>query len=214
MHKYDVWNAGVARKALRPATRTGNPTLAAAAMLGKRTVARAARRAVGKRGRRAFRGNPLPAVAGLLGGALGGVFGGGAKKQQEREAWADTTMQTGIDALERGDLINAKDALKYLYDMAGLRNPGKFGGGAIGAGTAKAREAIHARYEHLSGLINSTERAQAVQEGKATTAGAAARRAALTGQILESGTTVGAALASALGRSRRRPVRRRRRASY
>lgn len=61
-----LWNAGVARKALRPGTRTMNPTPAAAKLLGKKRVARGKRVLAKRQGRRsAHRGNPLPAIIAL-----------------------------------------------------------------------------------------------------------------------------------------------------
>lgn len=91
MHRFQVWSAGVARRALQPNVRTGNPTLAAAAMLGKGKVARATRVLKRKGRKRAHRGNPLPAVVGVLGGlsSLAGRFKSRAAHEAERAAYYD-----------------------------------------------------------------------------------------------------------------------------
>jgi len=56
--------------------------------------------------------------------------------------------------LARGDIAGAKDALGYLYRQGGLLNPGKFGGGAIGAATQQARDYIVQKYQQLNDAIN------------------------------------------------------------
>jgi len=94
-----------------------NPSIAAASMLGRGSVKlgeRMARRATKRRGRRSFhRGNPVPALVGLLGG-LGGKLGkrlkGKAQKQAERQAAADALGQRAL----LGDSV----ALKALHGMA------------------------------------------------------------------------------------------------
>lgn len=61
MQKPDLWNASVARQSLKR-TSTHNPTLAAAAMLGKHRVRQAVRVLKRSGKKRAHRGNPAPAV--------------------------------------------------------------------------------------------------------------------------------------------------------
>lgn len=70
-----IWSAGVARRSMMGKERTHNPSPAAASMLGKKTVrrAKAKLRKLGRK--RAHKGNPSPALASLLGGAVGGPPG-------------------------------------------------------------------------------------------------------------------------------------------
>lgn len=90
MRDYTVWNQGIARRSLGGG-RTHNPTPAAQAMLGKKALTRAAARL--KRGgrKRAHKGNPLPAVVGVLGLAskLGGLLGRFQNKDPIRIANAE-----------------------------------------------------------------------------------------------------------------------------
>lgn len=90
-----LWSAGIARHALDPGLRTGNPTPAAARLLGKRTVSRARRglRRAGKR--RAFRGNPIPAVASVISSLGVNLFKYDKKKMGER---ADYVRQVALRA--------------------------------------------------------------------------------------------------------------------
>jgi hypothetical protein len=71
-----IWSQSVARRAIMGRERTHNPSPAASALLGHFRV-RAAKRQLRRLGRkRAHKGNPLPAIVGLLGGlgSLGGRF--------------------------------------------------------------------------------------------------------------------------------------------
>lgn len=92
-----IWSASVARQSLMGRERTHNPSPAAAALLGKRSVRRA--NAKLRRGgrRRAHRGNPLPAVVGLLGG-LGSLGGRFRKPSEVRAAALATPLVTAANA--------------------------------------------------------------------------------------------------------------------
>lgn len=74
MHRTSLWSASVARRSLMGKEATHNPSPAASALLGKRRVARAKRRLRLKGRKSAHRGNPLPAVASILSGGVGGVL--------------------------------------------------------------------------------------------------------------------------------------------
>lgn len=98
----------MARRSLMGNERTHNPSPAAAAILlksrGKRRVGLAIRRA-GRLRRSAHRGNPLPAVLGVLGG-LGGKLGGRFKTPSEKRA--GSVAGRLVDAAVRGNLTAAK----------------------------------------------------------------------------------------------------------
>lgn len=80
-----LWNQSLARKSLLGGD-TMNPSIAAKSLLGKTVVARASRKLKSYGRRRSHRGNPLPALAGVLGG-LKGLFGGpDPEKQKQRLA--------------------------------------------------------------------------------------------------------------------------------
>lgn len=195
MHKYDVWSAGVARKSLK-STRTGNPTLAATSLLGKGTVRRAARAAVGRRGRRAFRGNPLPAVAGILGSGLLGKFS--KSFDPKKHAVRVARVRGMAEAALKGD----KTARTGLEGIAQGRE---------GFGVAIYPEIVQEAATLLEQLLAVEQKqAEAVVEQKAAHREAAAASATREARFLEAGTSIGSALASSLGRSRRQPTRRRR----
>lgn len=81
-----IWSQSTARRALMGYERTNNPTPSAARLLGKARVKRAERVLKRKGKKRAHRGNPLPAVAGLAGGLLGGKLANRLKSPEQRHA--------------------------------------------------------------------------------------------------------------------------------
>lgn len=89
---------------------TNNPVPAAAALLGRKKVGHATR-ALRRMGRkRAHKGNPLPAVVGVLGGIkqLGGVFGRFGPPSEKRAAGVASQLVT---AAIGGNLTAAKTIL-------------------------------------------------------------------------------------------------------
>jgi hypothetical protein len=211
-----IWSQSIARKTLL-GEESQNPSIAAASLLGKKAVRRAEqfqRRKFGRK--RRSPDNPLPAFIGSALGGLGGIFGGAGKKQAQREAANEATLQEGITALQSENLLGAKDALQRLFDSAGLRNPGKFGGSAIGWGTAAGRQHALQAYQRLKAMIDGAEQLTATTEAKAARAAGAARAERLQVGLLEAGTSIGGALATSFGRrgGLRRPVRRRRPRRY
>jgi hypothetical protein len=82
-----LWNRGIARSSLMGSERTHNPSPAAASLIGKARTKRASKIYYGKRAsRRAYKGNPVPALLLGLAPKLGlKVFGGpDAAKQKLR----------------------------------------------------------------------------------------------------------------------------------
>lgn len=88
MNKANLWSQSIARRSLVGKERTHNPSPAAYSLIGKKKVKRAKKklRKLGKK--RAHKGNPLPAVVGLLGGAGGllGKLGGRFRQPSEKRA--------------------------------------------------------------------------------------------------------------------------------
>ena len=183
-----VWSQSTARKELL-GSKSRNPSIAAESLLGKRTVARAVR--VLRRGgrRRAFRGNPLPAVAGLLGG-LGGI---GRRVDPRKHAQRLRHIETRALEAEKGNKASLAELEKIAH---GLAWPGQW---------ADLQQAALQRFELIS--QNLRQAADEAEQKHSAAAAAAERRES---RFLEAGTSVGSALAQGLGRSRRRPVRRRR----
>lgn len=85
-----IWSQSVARRSLMGAERTHNPSPAAASILkrafGKKRFTRALKASSFFRRRRAHKGNPLPAVAGLLGSGLLGKLGGRFRAPSDKRA--------------------------------------------------------------------------------------------------------------------------------
>lgn len=102
-----IWSSSVARRSLMGNERTNNPTPAAARLLGKKRVRRA-KKVLKRRGRkRAHRGNPLPAVVGLLGGA-GGLLGKlGGRFRAPSEVRARRVVESVVQAANAGNLTAA-----------------------------------------------------------------------------------------------------------
>lgn len=193
MDSQKVWSHSVARASLTRGGATHNPTLAAAALLGKRTVRRAALRlSRGVTRRRSYhKGNPLPAIGGILGGLPQIGRRVDPKKHAQRAG--------AIDALARKAATGDKGALDELERVAnGLAWPGQW---------ADLRAYAQQHFQIV------TEHREKEAAAASERAGAAADREA---RFLEAGTTVGSALASGLGRSlrRRAPRRKRRRRVY
>jgi hypothetical protein len=164
VNSYQVWSAGVARRAIQPGVRTANPTPAAKQLLGKKLVRTAIKRLKKKGRKSAHRGNPIPAIAATIGGPLvKNILGGTIAErlqspgahQAARVAWADQHLAAGKAHLDAGDVTGAKIELQLLYDQAGLRNPGQFGGTAIGAATKEARDYIQQQYNLLKAAIET-----------------------------------------------------------
>ena len=100
-----IWSQSVARRAIMGYEPTNNPSPAAAAMLGKRTVRRA-KAALKRRGRRrAHKGNPLPAVAAILGSGVLSKLGGRFRKPSEVRAAA--LAPAVVQAANAGNLTAA-----------------------------------------------------------------------------------------------------------
>ena len=87
------------------AERTNNPSPAAAAMLGKRTVRRAKKKLKRLGRRRAHKGNPLPAVAAILGSGVLSKLGGRFRKPSEARAGA--LAPSVVQAANAGNLTAA-----------------------------------------------------------------------------------------------------------
>lgn len=100
----NLWSRGAARSHLMGHEKTSNPTPAAVALLGKKKTARV-KAALARRIRKsAHRGNPLPAVVGIL-GSLGGLGGRFKSPSEKRAAGAAGTM---VNAAVNGNLTAAK----------------------------------------------------------------------------------------------------------
>lgn len=105
----NLWSRGVARSSIMGYEKTSNPTPAAVSMLGKRRV-KAAQRKLKKRGiKRRHKGNPLPAVVGLLGGALGGVS---KRFRAPSEVRAARLAPSIIQAANAGNLTAARGLIE------------------------------------------------------------------------------------------------------
>jgi hypothetical protein len=107
-----------------------------------------------------------------------------AQNEPRREAWADQMYAKAIS----GD----KAALQALYDQAGLRNPGQFGGSAIGAGTEAARAYIKTKYDAAVAILRSTNNDVSITGGAGPNAtvdslGAKASQVSLTQLVVFGG---------------------------
>lgn len=193
-----LYSAGVAARAiLGSRLTTHNPSPAAAFLLKlgpkrRAAVERLIRRRTGKRS--FFRGNPLPAVAGVLGGLPSLGRRTDPKKMKERAA----KLQIVANRAMQGD----EAALEQLQAVSqGLAWPG---------GWAELR-ALAAQYLALA----SEKQEKRAGERRAAAEAATAREA----RYLGAGADVASSLFGALGRSgrslpRRRKKRRRRTAYY
>lgn len=101
-----IWSQSVARRSLMGRERTHNPSPAAAKLLGKRAVKRAKAKLKRRGKRRAHKGNPLPAVVGLLGGSgLLGKLGG--RFRPPAEVRAAKVAESVVQAANSGNLTAA-----------------------------------------------------------------------------------------------------------
>jgi hypothetical protein len=89
--------------------RTNNPTPAAAAMLGKKRVARAKRTLKRKGIKKRHKGNPLPAVVALAGGLLGKL---GGRFRKPSEARAAAVAPSIVQAANSGNLTAARGLIE------------------------------------------------------------------------------------------------------
>lgn len=101
-----IWSQSVARRSLMGRERTHNPSPAAAAMLGKARVKRAKAKLKRRGRKRAHKGNPVPAVVGLL-GAAGGLGKLGRRFQAPSEVKAARVAESVIQAANNGNLTAA-----------------------------------------------------------------------------------------------------------
>ena len=199
-----VWSQGIARAViLRGGGRTMNPTLPASYLLGARTVRRATTRLARLGRRRAHRGNPIPALASILGGLkLGGPD---AKKMAARAAAVD---KIALKA-NTGD-VAALESLQRISQ--GIEWPG--GWPQLQQHATQHLELVTAKLER----IHATKLAQLSEQREAASASAARqerREARFTeGAVGVAGGLGQAAIALSRRGSLRRPVRRRRRYSY
>jgi len=106
MNTPHIWSAGVARRSMMGKERTHNPSPAAHALLGKRAVKRAKAKLKKRGKRRAHRGNPLPAVVGVLSG-LGGLGKLGGRFRQPSEVRAAKVAESVVQAANNGNLTAA-----------------------------------------------------------------------------------------------------------
>ena len=119
MHgSYQVWSAGAARRSLQPGVRTGNPTPAAAALLGKRRVSRAAKALKRAGKKRAHRGNPLPAVVAIASQILGGKLKTPAQHQADRERVYSAAAQAAQAGIGPSPATANMAPLAFLQDRA------------------------------------------------------------------------------------------------
>lgn len=201
----NLWSRGRARSALMGHEKTSNPTPAAARLLGKRTVARYERIAKKRRRRKFYKGNPLPAVAGLLGslGKIGGVT------LQSRGS-IDQARFAEIDAIAQRVLLNDASAMAELEHKA------------TGSATAKRRDYAKGRLAEVRAALAAKEaeraRDEAARAAQAKASRAAAQReeraarGAREQSYLTAASDVAGSLGSAIamrGRSVRQPTRRR-----
>lgn len=107
-----IWSQSVARRAIMGSERTHNPSPAAAAILGKRRVKRAKAKLKRRGKRRAHRGNPLPAVVGVLGSAGGllGKLGGRFRAPSEKRAGG--VAESVVQAANAGNLTAARGLIE------------------------------------------------------------------------------------------------------
>ena len=107
-----IWSQSVARRSLLGAERTHNPSPAAASMLGKRRLRRAKKKLRARGRKRAHRGNPLPAVVGVLGSA-GGLLGKlGGRFRPPSEVRAARVSESVVQAANAGNLTAARGLIE------------------------------------------------------------------------------------------------------
>lgn len=105
MNTPHIWSSGVARRSMMGNERTHNPSPAAHSLLGKRRVKRAKAKLKRLGRKRAHKGNPLPALVGVLGsGVLGGL---GKRFRQPSEVRAAKVVESVVQAANQGNLTAA-----------------------------------------------------------------------------------------------------------
>lgn len=102
-----IWSQSVARRSLIGSERTHNPSPAAASMLGKRRIKKAKAKLKRRGKKRAHRGNPLPAVVGVLAGAKGLLGKLGGRFRAPSEVRAARVAESVVQAANAGNLTAA-----------------------------------------------------------------------------------------------------------
>lgn len=222
-----IWSQSVARRSVMGREKTHNPSPAAAALLGRARIKRG--KAVFKRrsGKRSFhKGNPLPAVLGLLGGL--GSLGGRFRKPSEARAAAlapalVTSANQGNLAAAAGLIERAATPMKVkegaVWKMAAAQLSPKIIKAVHDYATLipKADQSNPENFAAsvLSVPVSLTDIETQAKEARAAAGSAAERRAARAeaASNLQSGrlTELGVAGLQALAGRGRRPASRRRR---
>jgi len=149
-----LWSQSIARRSMMGHERTNNPTPAAAAMLGKKRVAKAVKIAKSKGRKRRHRGNPSAAEvgslvpipgAGVVGSIIGSIFGGAHPKDKQRFAIAD--------GLAHRAALGDKQALNDLMEYAGK-------GKGTGFATQKAKDYALTKLAELNSGTHVTTQLQ------------------------------------------------------
>lgn len=229
MHSARIWSQSVARNSLMGTERTHNPSPAAASILGKRAVRRA--KAKLRRGgrRRYHKGNPIPAVAGILAGALGGLGGRFRAPSEKRAARVAPSV---VASAQAGNLTAARGLIERAalptIGVAKERLVWQQAAGQLSAATVKAVKqyadlipaADQSNPENFAASVLAApiqladlkaQEAATREESRAAARASAAAGAAREARYLDVAGKVGAALA---GRGRRPRQRRTRRRSY
>jgi len=204
-----IWSQGIAGRAIF-GDRTQNPTMAERFLLikhqGARRAAAAIRTAV-KRRRSSYRGNPALAAIGALGGlpSIGARYD--KKKHPARVAYIAGLRDVALGTMKPWPGITKTTALTNLQAIAQ---------GQEGFGVAIYAEIVQAARVALTQVEAEIETRTAAEEKITTKREAAAAAAAgREARYLEAGTSIGSALASAVGRrGSLSPRRRKRRRSY
>lgn len=225
--KKKLWSQSIARASLLGhETETMNPSIAAKSLLGRDVVTRATRKLFRYGRRRAYRGNPLPALIGAL-GSLGGL---GKRFKAPSEKRAAAIAPAIIAAANSGNLTAARGLIERaawpmiakewdVWKAAAAQLAPK-----MRAAVTKYAELIPAASQRNPEEFAASIAASPVQlaqiegqerEERATRGAAAERRAARDEEAAERRegrlTELGAAGLQALAGRGRRPARRRRR---
>lgn len=81
----------------------------------------------------------------------------------------EAERERSIDATYARAIAGDTAALASLYDLAGLRNPGVYGGGAIGAATEVARNYAKTKYDLALAAVKAKAGGDASVTGATTT---------------------------------------------
>lgn len=111
------WNQSLARRSIMGREETNNPSLAASSLLGRQVVRRAKAKLKRAGKRRAHKGNPLPAVASILGagsllGKLGHRFKSPAAQQAVRKGMVDQAVAAHNQGLASVQVVNPKGKME------------------------------------------------------------------------------------------------------